>query len=99
MPRYITLLNFTDQGARNIRESSARADAATQLARKMGVEIEQIYWTMGGYDMVTISQAADGDTYTAFLVALRALGNVQGQSLRAFDKNEFASILKKSSMT
>ena len=36
MPRYVTLIRFTDQGARAIRKSTARALALKRAAEKAG---------------------------------------------------------------
>ena len=40
MATYISLLSFTDQGIRNIKESPKRADAVKAMAKKMGVTIK-----------------------------------------------------------
>lgn len=47
MATYIVLINFTEQGIRNIKDSPRRAAAATELARDFGIEIGDIFWTLG----------------------------------------------------
>jgi uncharacterized protein with GYD domain len=51
MPTYVVLFNWTEQGIRNVRDTVDRYDRATELAEKHGVRLEQIYWTVGPYDL------------------------------------------------
>ena len=37
MAIYIVLVNFTDQGIRNVKETTKRADATREMAKKFGV--------------------------------------------------------------
>lgn len=95
MATYIVLSTFTDQGIRSVRDSTKRADAVRELARKMGVETKSIYWTLGGYDVVVTFEAPDDESMTALSLAVAAQGNVKTQTLRAFSKEEFTGILGK----
>jgi uncharacterized protein with GYD domain len=47
MTTYISLSNFTDQGIRNVRDTTKRADAVRELAKKFGATMKDIYWTLG----------------------------------------------------
>lgn len=93
MARYIALLKFTEQGAKNLKKSTARAHAFDKLAAKSGVKVEGQYWTMGGYDGVLILAASDEAKVLHLLTSLAALGNVRTQTLQAFVDSEFDSIL------
>jgi len=95
MTNYISLLQFTEQGIRNIQDSPKRAAAATALAKKMGVKLTDIFWTLGPYDIVLVAEAPNDETMTAFSLSLASLGNVKTQTLRAFRSSEFDGILKK----
>jgi uncharacterized protein with GYD domain len=95
MVTYIPLCNFTDQGIRNVKDSTKRADAVKKAAKKFGVNMTQIYWTLGNYDLVTITEAPDDKSATAFALAVGAAGNVRTQTLRAFSKEEMDGILGK----
>ena len=46
MATYIALSSFTDQGIRNIKDSTKRADAVKDAAKKFGCSMPQIYWTL-----------------------------------------------------
>ncbi len=95
MPSYIVLCNFTDQGARGVKESVSRADAAKEAASKFGVKMKEIFWTQGQYDIVTVCEGNDEQSMAAFGLALASQGNVTMQTLRAFTRDEMSAIIKK----
>jgi len=95
MPSYVYLIQFKDQGIRNIKDTVKRGDAAIAEAEKMGMKIVEEYWTMGAYDGVVVLDAPDDETMSAFILKMGSLGNVQGQTLRAFRRNEMEKILAK----
>jgi uncharacterized protein with GYD domain len=68
---------------------------AKEMAGKFGVKMNNIFWTNGEYDMVTISEAADDESITAFGLMLSATGNVRFQALKAFNREEMGRILSK----
>lgn len=95
MARYIALLNFTAQGAKNIKKSTARAHQFDKLAAKSGVKVEGQFWTLGRYDGVLILSADDSRKVLHLLAALASLGNVRTQTLQTFTDNEFDQIVLK----
>ena len=95
MPSYVCLTQFKDQGTRNIQDTVKRGDAAMAEAQKLGMKIVEEYWTMGAYDGVVIMEAPDDETMSAFILKVGSLGNVKGQTLRAFRRNEMEGILAK----
>jgi uncharacterized protein with GYD domain len=95
MAIYIMLANFTDQGIRNVKESTKRAEAFKELAKANGVNVKDLYWTLGQYDIVAIADAPDEMTVTALGLALGKSGNVRTQTLRAFTAADMNAILAK----
>ena len=95
MASYISLLQFTEQGSRNIKHTTTRFGAAIADAEKMGAKISDAFWTMGAYDIVLIIDAPDDETVSAFATKLGSLGNVKTQTMRAFRREEMKSILAK----
>ena len=95
MASYVCLIQFQDQGIRNIQDTVKRGDAAMAEAKKMGMKIVEEYWTMGAYDGVVVMEAPDDETMSAFILKVGSLGNVKGQTLRAFRRNEIEGILAK----
>lgn len=95
MATYIVLNSFTDQGIRNVKDSTKRADAVRDLAKKFGVTAKEFFWTLGSYDIVAIYDAPDDASMTAFGLALGAAGNVRTQTMRAFSREEMNGVLAK----
>ncbi len=93
MPTYVTLMNWTDQGIRSVNDTVQRRDQADALAQKHGATIEQVYWTVGPYDLVTVIQAPDDESATAMLLELGSAGNLRTLTLRAYDRDEMAGIV------
>ena len=95
MARYISLIRFTEKGAKDIKKSTDRALAFDQAAEKAGVKIEGQYWTMGAYDGVLIISATDEKQALHCLTELAAYGNVRTDTMQAFDAQEFDAIVGK----
>jgi uncharacterized protein with GYD domain len=95
VPTYISLINYTDQGIKTVKDTLGRAEAAQQLASGMGGSLKDVYWTLGSYDLVAVSEAPDDETATAFALALGSQGNIRTTTLRAFDAEDMAGILAK----
>ena len=91
MARYVTLLRFTEQGARNLKNSIIRAKAFRQTAERSGLKVEAQLWTTGSCDGVLILNG-DERKVLGCLAQLAMLGNVRTETLRAFDAKEFAAI-------
>ena len=95
MATYILLGNFTDQGIRDIKETTKRADALCDMGERAGVTVKEVFWTLGQYDVVAILEASDDDAITALTLSVGSLGNVRSQTLRAFSLEEMDQILSK----
>ena len=95
MATYIMLASFTEQGIRNVKDTTKRADAFRELAEGSGASIKDIYWTLGQYDIVAVADAPDEMTMTALGLALGKSGNVRTQTLRAFSQADMTAILAK----
>ena len=95
MAKYVTLYEFTDQGIRNVKDSPSRARAAIRRAEEMGMKTLGLYYTRGPHDLVVISEAQDEQSALAFALATRAQGNVRSTTMRAWDLDEFESVVGK----
>jgi len=95
MAKYVSLLQFTDQGIRNIKDTTKRSVAGTADAEKMGVKVTDSFWTMGAYDVVLLLDAPDDETASAFAAKLGSQGNVKTHTIRAFGRDEMDKVLAK----
>lgn len=92
MATYIMLCSFTDQGIRNVKDTTKRAEVVKDAAKRYGANMKDIFWTMGQYDIVVTVEAADDASMSAFALAVGAAGNVRGQTMRAYSKEEMNKI-------
>lgn len=95
MAYYVLLSNFTDQGIKSIKDTQKRAEAFKAMAKKRGVKVHTLLWTLGQHDVVAITEADDDIAATALSLSLSSLGNVRTQTLRAFDTGDMAKIMAK----
>jgi len=95
MANYIVLSSFTEQGIRSVKDTTKRADAVRDLAKKFGVTAKEFYWTLGTWDVVVVFDAPDDASMTALGLAIGSAGNVRTQTMRAFSREEMNGILAK----
>ncbi len=93
MTTFITLINWTQKGIENVKESPARLDAAKAAFRAAGAEVKGFYLVMGRYDMVLISEGPDAETAAKLSLAIGSQGNVRTETLRAFTEEEYRKII------
>ena len=91
---YIILARLTDQGIRNIKDTTRRADAAKREAERIGGKLI-LYWTFGEYDLVCILEAPNDEAAMEFELKVGSLGNVRTTTLRAFTQEEIARVINK----
>jgi uncharacterized protein with GYD domain len=93
MATYVSLLRYTDQGIRKIKESPGRIDAAKKAFQSQGGELKQWLLLMGQYDILAVAEAPDDETASRIALALGALGNVRTETVRAFTEQEFRKMV------
>jgi len=95
MVTYIVLLNFTEQGIKNVKQTVQRAKAFEELVKKHGATTKSVYWTQGSYDVVATIEAPDEERGLAILFTLGSMGNMRSQTLRAYTAEEMGRVLGK----
>lgn len=95
MATFISLVNWTDQGVREYKDTTQRAKAFAAAAQRLGASLRDIYWTVGPYDIVVVLDAPDDETATAALLQVSGAGNVRTVSLRAYNADEMDAIIAK----
>ena len=95
MPTYVSLFNWTEQGVKSFRQSVDRVAQAEETMGTLGVRIRDIYWTVGPYDLVAVSEADDDESAAASLLGLAEQGNVRSTTLRAFNRQEMSRVIQK----
>lgn len=93
MATYLMLLNWTDQGIRNVKESPKRLDAAKKLAKELGGEIKTVYMTQGSFDLAVITEMPNDEKVASFVLKLGSLGNVRTTTLKAYSEDDYRKII------
>jgi uncharacterized protein with GYD domain len=94
MATYISLLKFTEKGAKAIKQTVGRASAFRKAAEKAGVEVVGQYWTMGSVDGVLVLKSPHENNALKVLTDLAANGYVTTHTLPAFEAGEIKDALK-----
>lgn len=95
MATYISLLKFTEKGAKAIKQTISRASQFQKSAAKAGVKVIGQYWTMGSYDGVLVLQAAHENNVLRCMTELASLGYVTTHTLPAFEATEISKVVKR----
>src|SRR5919109_4549433 len=95
MARYVTLIDFTQQGIASFKDTVDRYEAAQQQFEQLGVRFVDVYWTLGEHDIVSVLEAPDDETATAALLAVGSQGNIRTKTMRAFSRDEMRAVIDK----
>jgi uncharacterized protein with GYD domain len=95
MPTYVTLVKWTEQGIRNIKDTVTRVEQARAAAEKSGGRMIGAWWTQGAYDLIGVFELPDDETASALVLATAMAGNVRSETLRAYTAEEMQQILRK----
>ena len=95
MPIYVSLVNWTEQGVKNFRDTVRRADDYRGLVEQSGGQVRQLLWTLGEYDLVVVTDFPDDETATAVVLQTVAGGNIRTTTLKAFDAQQMSAIIQR----
>ena len=93
MPSYLSLINWTEQGIGDVKESPARLDAAKQAVEAAGGRMVFFYMTMGEYDLAMLIEVPNDETAASVLLALGSQGSIRSTTMRAFTEEEYRTII------
>jgi uncharacterized protein with GYD domain len=95
MPAYIALIDWTDQGVRDFKNTVDRYEAAQSAFESLGVRFTDVWWTLGTHDIVATVEAPDDETLAAALLTVAGQGNIRTTTLRAFTREEMRTVIDK----
>jgi uncharacterized protein with GYD domain len=90
---FIMTENWTDQGIRLVKDAPKRVQAARETAKKLGIEVKQVFLTSGESDLLLIVEAASGDNVAKFAMMSGALGNVRTRTARGWTEAEMTKLI------
>ncbi len=94
MPTYVLLLNYTDEGMRNIRYLPQHINALRQAVEVAGGRVPHICLTMGQYDVVAIIEAPSDEVCVSISLGLCSVGNMRSTTLKAFGGDDLPKIVE-----
>lgn len=95
MPTYVSLIHWTEQGVKNYKDTTQRLEDFTKLAESRGGRVREALYTVGEYDIVTVTEFPDDETATAALLQVGSLGNIRTNTMRAFAADEMGGIVSR----
>ena len=95
MPTYIVLIDWTDQGIRNVKDTIKRAEAFKSAVERSGGKMLDAYYTMGQHDFVATVELPNDESAMSILLALGVRGNVRTTTLKAFSLSEVEKVVSK----
>jgi uncharacterized protein with GYD domain len=93
MGNYVLLLNWTDQGIRNVKDTVKRVESLKSYLEKKGRKLVDILYTFGQYDAIVIAELPNDEIAMLVSLGTGALGNVRVTTLKAFDLDETRKII------
>ncbi|MDM8522414.1 GYD domain-containing protein [Desulfococcaceae bacterium HSG8] len=93
MPNFISLVKWTDQGIRNIKESPERLDKARDAFEKNGAKLKDFYLSLGQYDMIIFSEAPDAETIAKVWITAGTAGAVRTETFQVFTEEAYRDII------
>ena len=95
MATFISTVQFTEQGMKDIKATGKRAESFKSSAAKMGVDVRHVFWTMGRFDGLVVFDAPNEETAAAVMLQLSSRGNVHTETMRAYESSDMEQILGK----
>jgi uncharacterized protein with GYD domain len=95
MPTYISLINWTDQGIRDVKESPQRFDAFKKVLEDAGGKVIGFYLTMGRYDLVLITEGTSDEAAASLVLSTASRGAIRTETMKAFTEEQYRGIISK----
>ena len=93
MPTYISHINWTEQGIRNVKDSPKRLDAVKKQLKELGGELKAFYMTQGAYDALLIYEIPNDTVLAKLLLQVGSAGNVRTATVRAYTEGDRKSVV------
>jgi uncharacterized protein with GYD domain len=93
MATYLSLLKYTEQGIKTVKESPSRLEKAKQALKSLGGEMKSFHLVQGRYDAIIIFEAPSEEVVAKFALATGSQGNVRTETMRAFNEEEYRRIV------
>ena len=93
MATYISLVRWTEQGIKSLKESPSRLDAVREAFKQAVGHLRDFYLVTGQYDIICIFEAPDDETIARMMLSIGSKGSVRSETIRAFNEDEYRRII------
>jgi uncharacterized protein with GYD domain len=93
MPKFVVLVNFTQNRVENIKDLPAGLQKAREIMESQGAQFDQIVYTMGKYDAVVICDAPNAEAMSKALLSYASLGLGRTEFLKGFTPEEMVEMV------
>ncbi len=95
MATYIILINWTEEGIKNVKESPQRFNAFRKALQDAGGKVVGFYLTMGRYDMVVITEGPSDEAAASLILSTASRGAIRTETMKAFTEDQYREIVSK----
>ena len=95
MATYISLINWTEEGIKNVKESPQRFNAFKKALQAAGGKVIGFYLTMGRYDMVVIIEGPSDEAAASLILSIASRGAIRTETMKAFTEDQYREIISK----
>lgn len=95
MATYVTLIKWTDQGIKDVKNTISRGQQGQRGAELVGGRVLGMYWTQGAYDVVLVSEFPDDETAAAYFLRASQEGTFHTETMRAFTVDDMQRIIQR----
>lgn len=94
MPTYITLIKWTEDGIKTVKDVPQRVERGRDAHKSLGGELKAQYFTFGRYDTIVIAEAPSDEAMAKVALMMGKTGAARAETLKAFTEAEFYEIIK-----
>ena len=95
MATYISLINWTQEGIKKVKDSPQRFDAFKKALEAAGGKVVGFYLTMGRYDLVLIMEGPSDEAAAALALSTASRGAIRTETMKAFTEDQYRAIISK----
>ena len=92
MPTFVSLVKWTEQGIRTVKDVPKRLEAFEATITRAGGKLKDFYLVTGEYDMVVVTEVPSEEVMAKLTLTTGMQGNVRTTTLRAFNREEATRI-------
>ena len=94
MPLFVILGNFTQKRVETIKSLPESVKGGVAVFESFGVQIRELVFTMGRYDLVAIGEAPDAEAITKALLSWGSKGLLRTETLMGFTAEKMIELVK-----